>query len=151
MKIASPYNPEINNAIKDNLPDAEFVTTGADITLPVLPLPLRLGDVLDFIGSHGTNIIILGPFKINVGKSQIECGGKAIELTEKELQLLQYLGSAKATVFRDDIIKNVWGYSDSAASKTVENHIYRLRNKVNSACKKEIIVTDGSGYKLIEY
>ena len=72
-------------------------------------------------------------------------------ITEKEAKILEYLTQNKKTVTRDEMLKDIWAYSGSADTKTVENPcIYRLRSKVHKTFAKEIIMTNASGYKLIE-
>ncbi len=149
MKIFSPYPSEINDAIRETYADAEFVAKAkdADIALPALPMPLRIGEVFDLLDLKPLKIIGLD---IDLLKKTVSQSGKTIDITEKEAAILQYLSQNPNAVSRDEMIKNIWNYHDSVDSKTVENHIYRLRGKIADAFGKEIIITDGKGYKLIE-
>lgn len=131
---------------------AEFAANAkdAEVVLPSLPLPVRLGEILDYIENNPAKQICRGGFTIDVAKKALKLGGKTLAITEKEAAILQYLAAAGKTVSRDDMLKTIWGYASSADTKTVENHIYRLRGKIENAFGKEIIITDGGGYKLIE-
>jgi DNA-binding response OmpR family regulator len=61
-------------------------------------------------------------------------GAKALELTQKEFELLQYFAERLDTlVYREELLKNVWGYSDSSLhTRAVDNAIGRLRKKIEA-------------------
>ena len=148
MKISSPYHIEINTALKENMPALEFGE--GEVALPSLALPLRLGEILDYINSITAKTLQLGDFKVDMVKNTISNGSKTLELTEKEIAILKFLAGNEAAASREEMLKNIWGYSDNADSKTVENHIYRLRSKVQEVFAVQIIITEPGGYKLIE-
>lgn len=83
---------------------------------------------------------------------QVRREGKTIELTAKELALLELLMSAPGKVFsRTAILENVWGYSSDPLTNVVDVHISRLRSKIDSGFPTSIIKTvRGFGYKLEE-
>ena len=53
-----------------------------------------------------------------------------ILLTEKEIQLLELFLGNKKPISKNIILKEVWKYSTSADTHTVETHIHRLRKKI---------------------
>jgi DNA-binding response OmpR family regulator len=74
----------------------------------------------------------------------------AVKLTEKESALLMRLCRADGRpVSRQALLHEVWGYSPTASSHTVETHIYRLRRKIeprpDSPC---LLVSETGGYRL---
>lgn len=73
-----------------------------------------------------------------------------IRLTEKETNILKYLSRAgKKTVSRDKLLAEVWGYNSGVTTHTLETHIYRLRQKIETnPSSAEILVTDAGGYRL---
>ena len=83
---------------------------------------------------------------------QVRREGKVIELTAKELALLELLMSAPGKVFsRTAILENVWGYSSDPLTNVVDVHISRLRSKIDSGFPTSLIKTvRGFGYKLEE-
>ncbi|HUL43317.1 MAG TPA: response regulator transcription factor [Bacteroidota bacterium] len=97
--------------------------------------------------------------KATIGKLEIDFatynatrGGKAVEMTPKEFDILKYLWQHKnQTVTRDDLLTNVWGYDESISSRTVDNFILKLRQKVeaNPANPRNILTLHGLGYKLV--
>ncbi|MDO9441050.1 MAG: response regulator transcription factor [Beijerinckiaceae bacterium] len=79
-----------------------------------------------------------------------EKGGK-LRLTEKETAILRYLYRAgQQVVTRDVLLREVWGYNAAVTTHTLETHIYRLRQKIESnPANAQLLVTDTGGYKLV--
>jgi len=78
--------------------------------------------------------------------------GKEIKLSHKEIEILSYLYKNKnRIVSRYDLLENVWGYEEQLTTRTVDNFIVRLRQKVeiNPNQPKIILTVHGSGYKLV--
>lgn len=75
---------------------------------------------------------------------------KKIRLTEKETNILKYLLRANAkVVHRDILLEEVWGYNSGVTTHTLETHIYRLRQKIETnPSNAEILVTEAGGYRL---
>ena len=75
--------------------------------------------------------------------------GSVVKLTEKEVSILKYLyKNQNGYVSKNDLQRNVWKYSEDVTTHTIETHIYRLRQKVEQADGRRLIVTDNGGYKL---
>lgn len=75
--------------------------------------------------------------------------GEMFRLTEKEVDILKYLYKMSDTyVSKNDLQKNVWGYNEDVTTHTIETHIYRLRQKIESSTQRILITTDNGGYKL---
>ncbi len=77
-------------------------------------------------------------------------GNRAIELTAKEFDLLEYLLSHPRQVYtRDQILENVWGYDFIGDSNVIEVYIRYLRLKLEDNGEKRLIQTvRGVGYVL---
>ena len=78
--------------------------------------------------------------------------GKSVEMTPREFELLKFLWQHRnQTVSRDQLLTGVWGYDESISSRTVDNFILKLRQKVetNPASPRTIITVHGTGYRLI--
>jgi DNA-binding response OmpR family regulator len=77
-------------------------------------------------------------------------GGEKLRLTEKETAILQYLNRAKGTVIsRDELLREVWGYNANVTTHTLETHIYRLRQKIETdPANAQLLITDAGGYRL---
>ncbi len=74
-----------------------------------------------------------------------------VRLTEKETAILKYLYRAEQKVVtRDVLLEEVWGYNSGVTTHTLETHIYRLRQKIETdPSNARLLVTDAGGYKLV--
>jgi DNA-binding response OmpR family regulator len=76
--------------------------------------------------------------------------GQRLELTPKEFALLYLLLRHPGRVFsRAYLLDEIWGYSAEAYDRTVDTHVYRLRQKlgVESQVARRIVAVRGVGYK----
>ncbi|MBC8240720.1 MAG: response regulator transcription factor [Alphaproteobacteria bacterium] len=78
-------------------------------------------------------------------------GNQKVRLTEKETSILKYLFRAgDKAVSRDVLLDEVWGYNAGVTTHTLETHIYRLRQKIETdPSSAEILVTEPGGYRLV--
>jgi len=75
-----------------------------------------------------------------------------VELSAREYRLLRYLVAKGGTVVtRDELLDEVWGYNSYPSTRTVDNHIARLRQKIeyNSESPRHILTVHGVGYKFV--
>jgi DNA-binding response OmpR family regulator len=78
--------------------------------------------------------------------------GMKVNMTPKEFEILKFLWQHRnQVVSRDQLLTNVWGYDESISTRTVDNFILKLRQKIEDdpAHPKHIITMHGTGYKLI--
>lgn len=78
--------------------------------------------------------------------------GEPLSLTPKEFEIMRHLWQHRnKTVTRDDLLTQVWGYDESISTRTVDNFILKLRQKIEEdpAAPKHIITIHGIGYKLV--
>jgi two-component system alkaline phosphatase synthesis response regulator PhoP len=93
-----------------------------------------------------------GPVKIDFRRAEIEREGEKIELSAKEFQLLRYFIEHRgATLSRDELLNEVWGYDAMPATRTVDVHVAWLRQKLepNPRHPQYILTVHGMGYKFI--
>jgi DNA-binding response OmpR family regulator len=79
-------------------------------------------------------------------------GERTLEMTRKEFQVLRLLASrAGEVVTRDELLNDVWGYENYPTTRTVDNHIASLRNKLedNPADPRHLRTVHGVGYKFV--
>ena len=79
--------------------------------------------------------------------------GLSVQMSHKEFEILSFLWSRKnSTVSRDDLLNSVWGYDESPTTRTVDNFILKLRQKIEEDPNhpKIILTVHGIGYKLID-
>ena len=78
--------------------------------------------------------------------------GEPLNLTPKEFEIMKYLWHRRnKAVTRDELLTHVWGYDESMSTRTVDNFILKLRQKIEEdpANPRYIITIHGIGYKLI--
>ncbi len=90
--------------------------------------------------------------KLNRKTREVYRGTRAIDLTAKEFDLLEYLLSHPRQVFtRDQILENVWGYDFMGDSNIIEVYVRYLRLKLEENHEPRLIhTTRGVGYALRE-
>lgn len=93
----------------------------------------------------------IGPYTFRPSaKVLLDSAGKKIRLTEKETNILKYLYRSGDTVGRETLLHEVWGYNPAVTTHTLETHIYRLRQKIESnPGQAQILVTEAGGYRLV--
>ena len=78
-------------------------------------------------------LIEVAGLRIDMQRHEARVGGKAVELTAKEFELLAFFARAPGRVFtRAQLLDQVWGYSHSGYEHTVNSHINRLRKLVGT-------------------
>ena len=92
----------------------------------------------------------LAGFYVNLLSREVRVNDKRIELTPKEFDLLWHLASNRDRVFtREELLKQVWDYEEFFGDeRTVDQHVKRLRRKIEGECGPCRITTIwGVGYK----
>jgi DNA-binding response OmpR family regulator len=111
---------------------------------------LRRSNKMD--GNHDDKKINIGRIQINFSAFHANENGSEVKFSHKEFEILQYLYSNKnQVVSRYDLLEKVWGYDEQPTTRTVDNFMVRLRQKIeiNPNQPKIILTVHGSGYKLI--
>ena len=93
----------------------------------------------------------LGNIEIDLRKQVLRKNGEEVHLTTYEKLVLQYLIERKGQdIARQELLENVWGYSPTMQTRTVDNQILKLRKKIedNHSKPKHIITVHGFGYRL---
>jgi DNA-binding response OmpR family regulator len=91
-----------------------------------------------------------GSIHVDVSRSEVTRSGEPVHLSSRELQLLRYLlERSGASVPRAELLRSVWGYDNTALTRTIDMHVSSLRNKLEGDPQNpEFIVTvSGIGYK----
>jgi DNA-binding response OmpR family regulator len=75
---------------------------------------------------------------------------RRIRLTDKETSILKYLYRAGSkSVPREELLREVWGYNAAVTTHTLETHIYRLRQKIETDAQvPRLLLTETGGYRL---
>lgn len=93
-----------------------------------------------------------GDVEVNLKSCQVSRSGKSLDFSTKEFELLKYfLCHSGETLSRDRLLEDVWGYDRFPTTRTVDAHIVRLRQKLESKPEdpRFILTVHGTGYKFV--
>lgn len=96
--------------------------------------------------------LTFGDVTVNVRQRLVRRNGRRVPLSAREFELLRYLlAHRNEIVSREQLLRDVWGYSQLSVTRTVDNYIAKLRTQLEpSPHEPQYIVTvHGSGYQLI--
>jgi DNA-binding response OmpR family regulator len=97
-------------------------------------------------------VLMFGEAKVDFTSMEAEQAGKPVTLTAQEFKLLKFFaGSPGRVLSRDELLNEVWGYQNYPSTRTVDNHILRLRQKLepDSANPRFFLTIHGAGYKFV--
>ncbi|MDB4581579.1 response regulator transcription factor [Draconibacterium sp.] len=97
-------------------------------------------------------VVNLESIKIDFGHFKVIRKNDEIDLTSLEVDVLRYLiGQNGRVVSRDDLLDKIWGYEKFPTTRTIDNHILKLRKKVEDDPNhpKHILTVYGGGYRFI--
>ncbi|PYQ29814.1 MAG: DNA-binding response regulator [Acidobacteria bacterium] len=93
-----------------------------------------------------------GDVTVNREARTVTRGGKIVAVTPKELDLLiALLDRGERAVSRFELMRDVWGYSDSVITRTVDSHVAELRRKLEDDPRtpRHILTVQRFGYRLV--
>jgi DNA-binding response OmpR family regulator len=97
-------------------------------------------------------VLVFGEARIDFTSMEAMQAGKQVTLTAQEFKLLKFFASSPGRVLtRDELLNEVWGYQNYPSTRTVDNHILRLRQKLepDSANPRYFLTIHGAGYKFV--
>jgi DNA-binding response OmpR family regulator len=98
------------------------------------------------------NLVSFDGISIDFKKMEILRDGKVVVLTAQEFKTLQFLvQNADRVIGRDELLNEVWGYQNYPSTRTVDNHILKLRQKLerDPASPVHFRTVHGMGYKFV--
>lgn len=99
---------------------------------------------------NGSGIFKFGSCYVDLTGTEATRDGKPLALSAREFQLLRYfIEQPGKTLSREELLKQVWGYSANIFTRTVDVHVASLRQKLEDDPKqpKFILTVQGLGYK----
>ncbi len=91
-----------------------------------------------------------GDVRIDFRRAEVARNGEPVELSAREFQLLRYFIEHRgATLTREELLNEVWGYNAMPSTRTVDVHVAWLRQKVEPTPRHPqfILTVHGLGYK----
>lgn len=170
LKYPASVGWELCREIAQSAPDLPFIILsanseavdkilllemGADdyVPLPFQPRELlaRLRSLLRRArGAGGRRICVFENVVVDFVRMDVTRGDEKVPLTAKEFRTLEFMTRHAHRVFsRDELLNEVWGYQNYPRTRTVDNHILRLRQKLenNPAEPRHFLTIHGVGYK----
>ncbi len=99
-------------------------------------------------GVESDNTLRTGDLHIDLANYKAYVGGRPIDLTYKEFELLRFLATNQDKVFtREALLNRVWGYDFYGGARTVDVHIRRLRSKIEDRTHTFIETVRNVGYR----
>jgi len=89
---------------------------------------------------------------VNFSKAEITRAGEKILVTRKEFKTLEFLTkNAQRVISRDELLDKVWGYEHYPCTRTVDNHMLKLRQKLerDPSHPLHLLTVHGLGYKFV--
>jgi len=120
------------------LPSLDF-SVGFDdfVLMPIVPAELyaRMRQLDWRTATFGSDEILkIDELVIDIAGYEVRLGGRRIELTHQEFELLRYLGQHRGRVFtREALLERAWGYRYAGGTRTVDIHVRRVRSKLGDA------------------
>ena len=99
-------------------------------------------------GVESDNTLRTGDLHVDIANYKAYVGGRPIDLTYKEFELLRFLATNQDKVFtREALLNRVWGYDFYGGARTVDVHIRRLRSKIEDRAHTFIETVRNVGYR----
>jgi DNA-binding response OmpR family regulator len=99
-----------------------------------------------------TQVVSFDDISADFRKMEVKREGKPVVLTAQEFKTFQFLvQNADRVISRDELLNEVWGYQNYPSTRTVDNHILKLRQKLEKDPSSPIHfrTVHGMGYKFV--
>ncbi|TAM84744.1 MAG: response regulator transcription factor [Acidobacteria bacterium] len=93
-----------------------------------------------------------GPVTVDFRSTAVWRDGKSIEMSAREFELLAYfIQQQGSTVSRDELLREVWGYDEATMTRTIDAHIWMLRQKLEQdpQSPRHFLTVRGLGYRFV--
>ena len=104
-------------------------------------------------GETVPEVVHLESIKIDFGHFKVIRKDNETDLTSLEVDVLRYLiGQDGKVVSRDDLLNRIWGYEKFPTTRTIDNHILKLRKKIEDDPNhpRYILTVYGGGYRFVQ-
>jgi DNA-binding response OmpR family regulator len=147
----------ILSAHSDVVDKVLLLEMGADdyVTIPFSPRELvaRLRAVIRRSARATPELLyVFGDVVVDFSRMNASRCGEAVLLTAKEFKTLEFMTkNAQRVVSRNELLNEVWGYYNYPCTRTVDNHILRLRQKLENdpTDPSHFLTVHGIGYKFV--
>jgi two-component system, OmpR family, alkaline phosphatase synthesis response regulator PhoP len=102
------------------------------------------------LAPHPSEGYQFGDVRVEFRSAEVTKAGAPLDLSAREFQLLKYFIEHRgATLTRDELLNEVWGYNEMPSTRTVDVHVAWLRQKIepNPRHPQYVLTIHGMGYK----
>ena len=158
LKQHSPKTPIIVLSAASDVSDKVLLLElGADdyVTKPFSPRELLASlraALRRNVRPAGAELCVFGEVSVDFAKMEILREGREVPLTAQEFKTLKFMTqNAERVISRDELLNEVWGYHNYPSTRTVDNHILKLRQKLEKdpANPAHFRTVHGMGYKFV--
>ena len=99
---------------------------------------------------RGQATLAMGDLRLNPDTHEVTRGGRSVDLTQREFELLEYLmRNERIVISRQRLLDEVWGYDPFSMTNTIEVFVSNLRRKLEAGGEPRLLHTiRGAGYVL---
>jgi hypothetical protein len=134
-------------------PEAQPVKEHGTTLAVAEPNPFSLEMVADWIGNPNCGpSFAFGEVTVSLPAMEVRRNGELVALPMKEFKTLAYMiQNAGRVIARDELLNEVWGYTCYPCTRTVDNHIMKLRQKLEMEPSRpqHFLTVHSAGYKFI--
>ncbi len=97
-------------------------------------------------------LVSFGDVRIDFTSMEVSRSGRPVTMTAQEFKVVRFFAKSPGRVIsREELLNEVWGYHNYPSTRTVDNHILRLRHKLepDPANPRYFLTMHGSGYKFV--
>jgi DNA-binding response OmpR family regulator len=100
-------------------------------------------------GRPAAGVLVVGELSLDPTTRVVQLGDRPLALSAKEFALLHALARQPTRVFsKAELLRDVWGYLSTGATRTVDAHACRLRKKLGGS--RWVVSVRGVGYRLVD-
>jgi DNA-binding response OmpR family regulator len=141
-------------ALSDSKGDAVETTGNNSLveTSKISVLDLMEKRAMPCNGKGDESQLVFGDVRVSFSSMEASRKGEPVKLTRMEFKTLKYLAQNPGRVItRDELLNQVWGYESYPCTRTVDNHVLRLRQKLERDASRpfHFQTVHGVGYKFL--
>jgi len=173
LRLPGMAGKDLCRAIKESSPDMPVIvlSAAADVADKVLLLELGADDYvtkpfsprellarINVAMRHNRrpgapDVLAFDDIMVDFSRMEVSSAGRLVPCTPQEFKILRFFAAnPERVVSREELLNEVWGYEVYPTTRTVDNHIMRLRQKVekNPASPVHFRTVHGVGYKFVK-
>jgi len=99
-----------------------------------------------------SDVASFGDVRVDFAKMELARSGRSVQLTAQEFKILRFMvQNPERVISREELLNTVWGYQHYPSTRTVDNHILKLRQKLEKDPGNPVHfrTVHSAGYKFI--